>query len=213
MSLNNEKLLDAIKNGEVKTVGKLLDAKLFSGEEMDAFEINHFKFDTLSKAVSEKNAEIVKLLLDRGFDLFYKTVEEVPVSLLHSCVRNFDAEIVEEFIKCGAFVNGVDRNQKTPIFEAIKKKDPDITKVLLNYGASVNAQSVNGTPLHEAIRSQNFEILELLIRSGADLDDLAGQFHRSPLQEAVDSNNAEIFKIILSYGALRPKGNSSLVKF
>lgn len=217
-----EKLVEAIVNGEVKTVEELLadweNADVLSKEladwnrETELFELNHFKFDVLSRAIDEKNAEIVKLLLYKGFDIFYKTVEGVPMSLFHACIKNFDAEIVEEFIKHGAFINQVNQNRETPLFVATKKKDMDIMKVLLNHGANVDAQSLQGTPLHQAIRGQNLDIVDFLISSGADLDDLLGKFKRSPLQEAVISKNAEIFKIILSYGALRPQGTSNSVK-
>lgn len=61
-------------------------------------------------------------------------------------------------------------NEETsPLCMAICKKDIEVVKKLISYGADVNQFSQGKTPLMLAARYNNVEIIKLLIESGAKL--------------------------------------------
>lgn len=99
----------------------------------------------------------VKILLDAGANVNV-IVKKKPYShLKNGFMRKLDKE---EFFKIGF----------TPIFAAIKNGHFDLVKLLINYGADIEAQLPSGrTPLHVACNCLNKKIVDLLISSGADL--------------------------------------------
>jgi len=61
-------------------------------------------------------------------------------------------------------------NEETsPLCMAICKRDVEVVKKLISYGADVNQVSQGKTPLMMAARYNNVEILKLLIENGANL--------------------------------------------
>ena len=59
--------------------------------------------------------------------------------------------------------------ETTPLCMAICKRDVEVVKKLLVYGADVNQVSQGKTPLMMAARYNNVEIIKLLLEKGASL--------------------------------------------
>lgn len=93
-----------------------------------------------------------------------------------------------------------------------QKQECEITKLLLEAGASVSARqySVSGwagghnphhcsgiTPLHWAARKGHKQVVELLLQYGAN-PNARGTAGRAPIQEASCGNHIEIVKLLLS---------------
>lgn len=80
-------------------------------------------------------------------------------------------ELVSLLLDAGAEVNSASRNPQRvmPLHSSVASHSLDITRVLLEHGADVNATQQDGyTPLLEAAQSGELEILELLLQYGAD---------------------------------------------
>jgi len=80
-------------------------------------------------------------------------------------------ELVSLLLDAGAEVNSASRNSQRvmPLHSSVASHSLDITRVLLEHGADVNAVQQGGyTPLLEAAHAGELEILELLLQYGAD---------------------------------------------
>lgn len=97
---------------------------------------------------------------------------------------------------------------------AIWKNNARLAKVLLYYGANVEAKTEWGfTPLHEVARCEETndrqEILEMLVNRNADVNAITNTGN-SPLDIAEIQNNQGLAKILKRAGAKRMKGNLDL---
>ncbi|NBB13570.1 LPD7 domain-containing protein [Pseudomonas sp. SLFW] len=64
---------------------------------------------------------------------------------------------------------------ETPLLAAIKAKNPDVAKVLIEAGANVNARDQDRvTPLHAAAASKDGRTANLLLQAGADINARTG---------------------------------------
>ncbi|HFF5988760.1 TPA: LPD7 domain-containing protein [Enterobacter hormaechei] len=64
---------------------------------------------------------------------------------------------------------------ETPLLSAIKAKNPDVAKVLIEAGANVNARDQDRvTPLHAAAASKDGRTANLLLQAGADINARTG---------------------------------------
>jgi ankyrin repeat protein len=87
------------------------------------------------------------------------------------------------------------------LFEAVKRRDPNEVRRLVNAGANVNQRGKYGTtPLHVAAGpSGSAEIVEILIAHGAKIESVfAG---RTPLHVATTFAKFEIAELLLANGA------------
>ena len=136
-----------------------------------------------------------KILLACLFSLL--TLNGAPIH--DACV---DGKIgkVRAFLADGENVNIQNRRfHQTPLHIAIYNEHNDIAKLLIEKGADVNAEMINGqTPLFLAAYFGDLDLVKLLIKKGADVkhQDKKGN---TPLHKAAEGGNAEVIKLLLSY--------------
>jgi len=91
---------------------------------------------------------------------------------LHSAVEEKNKELVESLLKAGANPNSFDEISKTPLHYACEREDYSIIRVLLEYGADINAQNIETdnqhTPLGYVADCASAELIEYLLDMGAD---------------------------------------------
>lgn len=147
--------------------------------------------------------------LDRVRDL----VEESP-ELLNSIAPDgfqplglacfFDHEDVAAYLlEQGADVDSASHNtmKVMPLHSAVAARSLPITRLLLEYGAPVNAfQADNFTPLHAAAQNGDIEIVELLLAAGAapSLRDSEG---KTPLDLAAAEEHDRVIQVLRQHGA------------
>ena len=122
-------------------------------------------------------------------------------------------EIVKELLKIGADVNKpkhilhADTDlayNKSPLHAAAEQGYTETVKVLLEYGANVNAvlldEVLHITPLHEAAKFGHLEIIKLLLENGAIVNaNLQGY---TPLfYAAIHGTSLEVIEYLLKSGA------------
>ena len=99
-----------------------------------------------------------------------------------------------------------DDTHSTPLHIASSKRSAETVDLLIQNGADVNAQNVNGsTPLHVAASSHlalEGTIVRLLLRRGANVDakDSEG---RTPLDIALLEGNSWITKLLSDHNSRR----------
>ncbi|XP_044740048.1 serine/threonine-protein phosphatase 6 regulatory ankyrin repeat subunit B-like [Chrysoperla carnea] len=134
-------------------------------------------------AIQNPNLKITKLLLDNGAN-----VKDDP-ELLNIAVKRGCTEIVELLLQHNADVNATDENGYTALLSTLSdfyqdfcKLRPDrdsyvnnikrkITKLLLNHGANVDAQTRGGwTALHFAVYNGYSQVVEVLLEYNANVN-------------------------------------------
>lgn len=97
------------------------------------------------------------------------------------------------------------RTGETPLLVAIKKKNVDIARLLVENGANVN-RVCPGTdtpsPLQEACQTTCEDMVEFLLLYGSDPNQFPlGRPEASPLYIATNGKNLPVVKLLLKHGA------------
>lgn len=94
-------------------------------------------------------------------------------------------------LKHGVDPNQLDYGGASPLHQAARMGNPEVTKALLQGGAEVNARfGAGGLPLHFAAWSGNPEVIQLLLEYGSKLDEPDG-YGLTPLEIAQDLRHWE----------------------
>ncbi|MFC1604420.1 ankyrin repeat domain-containing protein [Planctomycetota bacterium] len=150
----------------------------------------------LMEAFGESSIEMVKLLIAKGADIHFKSVELNGWTALHSAVDKGYKEIAELLIQKGVDVNA---GPWTPLHVAARSRNRDIAELLIQNGADVNAKDHKGeTPLYTAIRKKDLGVTQLLISKGANLK-VKNNNGYTPLCEAPFAGK-DILDLILAKG-------------
>lgn len=113
-----------------------------------------------------------------------------------------------------ADIEASDPSGNHAINHAVAAGNLELARLLLRYGANVNALDQNrDPPLVVATKLQNFDMAQLLLEAGADTQKPSADF-QSPYQIASSLSNSRIAQLLLSYGAnprygLRPDTSSN----
>ncbi len=89
-------------------------------------------------------------------------------------------------LQAGADPNLLDYGGASPLHQAARMGNPEVTKALLQGGAEVNARfGAGGLPLHFAAWSGNPAVVQLLLEHGSEIDEPDG-YGLTPLRIAQD---------------------------
>ena len=151
-------LFDAASVGATARVAELLDR--------DPTQINAYSSDgfyPLGLAAFFGQPETVKLLLSRGADVAQAARNPMRVQPLHAAAagRSFDA--VRMLVDAGAPVNGKQEKGWTPLHEAVRQDNTEMTRYLLVHGADPKQQNDEGTSaIGLAAKEGRHDMLKLL---------------------------------------------------
>ena len=171
-------LTRACKNGNGAIVKFLLSkgaAKYIDGEH------------TLREAIGSWNGEIVKLLLEAGFD--------VDAQSFCFAAGLGNMEIVKEFLKVGADPNMETRRGEIPLYMAVLFGKVNTVKLLLKAGAKPEQKM-----LVKASGKGYIKTAKNLIDAGVD-PNCSLENDDTPLIAAVRNGRQKMVKFLLSYGA------------
>jgi len=83
---------------------------------------------------------------------------------------------------------------------ACEKENPAMVAMLLNYGASVNKNCIQGwTALHESVCRNNVEICEILVKAGAKVN-MPNMYGITPIFVAAQSGKVDALRMLLRNG-------------
>lgn len=162
-------------------------------------------------AVKSGNLSTVKNMLDKNPQLANATgsytrhlygEDLVFVSpALHFAIIEGNVEMVKLLLARGADPEGTNNYGTTPLQTSMTYKHNEITILLIEKGANVNARVQSGqaegwTPLRMAAHNGDAHIAELLIKKGADLNtpDKSGI---TPLHSAAYFGHINVIKVLL----------------
>ena len=141
-------------------------------------------------------SQIVKNLLEYGF-----TVTHKDANFMHAAIAKGYVEIVKELLKhstdADMFYKGTSKKRCTPLHVATINGHEEVAKLLISYGADVNAPDRTGkTPMFYAIEKGDLKIFKLLLTNEVDV-------RNDPelLNIAVKGGHREIVEVLLQHGA------------
>ena len=127
-------LHEACYNNQIDRCKDLID----SGEILSLLVEDHEHRTPIFLAVSNRNKEICKILIDAGADISARNKEGSTV--LHVAVKEDDYHLCEMLIFCGANVNATNRIGQSPIFLVEFASQRNILSLLLSHGADLELQ-------------------------------------------------------------------------
>ena len=195
-------LSEAIRN-EHYAVAELLIKK--GANVNDVIHENGQELTLLTLATLMGNTPLVTLLLNNGADVHARSIGGVNkknnTTALHIAAREGHRDIAQALIKKGAFVNALDANKQTPVWEAANKGHADIVALLIKHKADIQAADILwGTPLMQAAGNGHERIVTLLLDNGADINKQCGATVTA-LAGAVAGGSMSIVKTLLAKGA------------
>ena len=196
---DEEKLFKAIKKGDTLTISRLAD----KDPNLIKYGKNKQGKSPLEYAADTEQLDAARILREKGAP--YSVSKEE----FFKAVTDGDIRQVKRFIALGADVNakndvtinGSNFYGWTPLHKSVYEGHTDISELLINEGAYVNAKDNDGwTPLSWAAENENTALSELLITKGADVNakDNTGE---TPLHWATAMGSTAIAESLISKGA------------
>lgn len=152
--------------------------------------------DLLDLAVSGKNIDIVKLLIDGGGNL--NSYDEFGILLLCKIAGTNRCDIAELLIQKGADVNQTDQILGwTPCCIATWFNEAEMLTFLLSRGAKINAFDIQfRDPLVIAVTKNNVQAVSVLLNNGPKSNFNFERYFCFLLEEALSINNPTIIKML-----------------
>ena len=155
--------------------------------------------------------EITQVLLDHGANV--DAVDNLGRTPLHDVSRGkYDSKeagigVARLLLQYGGDVNQQTKGQWTPSHFASYNGKPEITQVLLDHGAKVDAvDNLGRTPLHNVSRGKydsneaGISVAQLLLRRGGNVN-RQSKYQRTPLHFASYNGKLDIAQVLLDHGA------------
>ena len=186
-------------------------------EKIDAFFASGTKLQcgpalesAIESAAERGDLSVVRLLLDSNSPNRANAVASLGNSVYFSIANGHDG-ITEILLAAGADVNYEDLPAKTPLLEAIRRRDIALSLRLLAAGARVDSvtsrpyslekQTYTASVLPHAVAWGNYELIQRIIGAGAELDGCSCEDEKTSLVVAVEKGDLNAIQFLLDVGA------------
>ncbi|MCJ8735977.1 hypothetical protein PDJAM_G00253620 [Pangasius djambal] len=207
-SVENLKIFDAIKRGDLYTLQEMSDYPA-------AFtEVDAKGWYPLHRASVQQSVQVLERVIYASYRL---TLEEetadgeTPLTLATQAGL---VEIVCTLLEHGASPHRTNGRNESPLLLAVRTDSYDIALALIKRGALVNQVCLKKwTAMHEAAKVGCIDILKLLLQHGGQVSD-TDQHGVTPMGIAAEYAQAEVLDILIHNGgdinAQAPNGDSVL---
>lgn len=153
----------------------------------------------LHTALIRKQKEIVKVLLNHGFDA--NADNESRRKPIYYAYKYNDLDMCKHLLAHGACIDSKINQDFNLLHMAVENKDEEFVRFVLSQGADVNAtMNDNSTSLHIASRNGCERIVKLLLKHNVDVQTKDNKGFTS-LHEASKQGNERIVKLLLRKGS------------
>ncbi|ABE05078.1 ankyrin repeat domain-containing protein [Rickettsia bellii] len=193
MNKDEELLIEAIENDDLKEVQKLLQ------EGVDPNILDEDDKPCILSAIRNKNLDIVSVLLENGANPNAVDADGEPI--ISAAIRTKRLDIINILLENRADPNLQPPRKNTILLKAIQSNNLDIVNAFLNKGANLNALDISGYPIFlKAIKSENLEIINALLEKGAN-PNLVDKDGSPLLFTAINTKNLDIIDALIKMGA------------
>lgn len=221
---NDDRLLQAVENGDVEKVASLLGKKGASATKHDSEGKTAFHL-----AATKGHVECLRVMVTHGVDVTAQ--DTAGHSALHLAAKNSHHECIRKLLQSKCPAESIDSSGKTalhyaaaqgclpavqvlcehkspinlkdldgniPLLLAVHNGHSEVCRFLLDHRADVNSRNKNGrTALMLACEIGSSNIVEALIKKGADLN-LVDSLGHNALHYSKHSESAGIQSLLLS---------------
>ncbi|XP_023610736.1 ankycorbin isoform X2 [Myotis lucifugus] len=221
---NDDRLLQAVENGDAEKVASLLGKKGASATKQDSEGKTAFHL-----AATKGHVECLRVMITHGVDVTAQ--DTAGHSALHLAAKNSHHECIRKLLQSKCPAENIDNSGKTalhyaaaqgclqavqvlcehkspvnlkdldgniPLLLAVQNGHSEVCRFLLDHGADVNSRDKNGrTALMVACEIGSCNVVEALIKKGADLT-LVDSLGHNALHYSKLSENAGIQSLLLS---------------
>jgi ankyrin repeat protein len=149
-----------------------------------------------------ENPDIVRLLLDYGADSNANVHDKSGNTLLHFAASEGDIQLARILLERNPeVVNSQNDDGTTAFLLALRRRNPDIARLLLDHNADEHVCDKHGdTPLHLAVLLGYLDVCRVLLERNADVN--SKNYHGStPLLHASEFGTPDIVQLMLDYNA------------
>ena len=162
----------------------------------------------LYMASSRGYTKVVRSLIDRGADLkakcnawdeYGRPVQWTPLLV---ALEKGRPEIARMLLERGADVNYTDNHGRSPLHIAERHPSIDLIRLLLNYGANIDASDTwrGETALHDASSKGHITVVKLLLEHGANVN-ARSKSRWTPLHSTTMMGHPKVVELVLDHGA------------
>ncbi|NWY56462.1 RAI14 protein, partial [Chionis minor] len=221
---NDDRLLQAVENGDPEKVASLLGKKGASATKQDSEGKTAFHL-----AATKGHAECLRIMVTHGADVTAQ--DGAGHSALHLAAKNSHPDCIKRLLQgkcpadstdnsgktalhyaaaCGCLqavqllcehkcpINVKDLDGNIPLLLAVQNGHTEVCKYLLDHGADINTRDKNGrTALMMACEAGNLNMVEAFLRKGADVS-LVDVFGQNALHYSKLSENTGIQNLLSS---------------
>lgn len=170
-----------------------------------------FEYHVFVGAVKHGFTDIFYNLIPTNLDV--NALLHNQYKLLHLACESGHLTIVDELLRRGADINAViGNNTMTPLHLSVRKDSVNITKILLQNRANIEALTEEReTPLFLAVELNSLKCIRLLLESGANVNSVTA-YEKCPLHRAVLNDAEDVVQMLLHYGAFVNANSSFKIK-
>nr|XP_056704560.1 ankycorbin isoform X3 [Euleptes europaea] len=191
---NDDRLLQAVENGDAEKVASLLGKKGASATKLDSEGKTAFHL-----AATKGHGECLRVMITHGVDL--TTQDGAGHSALHLAAKNSHSDCVKRLLQAKCSPESTDSSGKTALHYAAACGCLQIAQLLCEHKCPINVKDVDGSiPLLLAVQNGHVEICKYLLEHGADINS-RDKNGRTSLMLACEGGNLSIVEVLVRKGA------------
>uniref|UniRef100_A0A2K6FV35 Retinoic acid induced 14 n=1 Tax=Propithecus coquereli TaxID=379532 RepID=A0A2K6FV35_PROCO len=191
---NDDRLLQAVENGDAEKVASLLGKKGASATKHDSEGKTAFHL-----AAAKGQVECLRVMVTHGVDVTAQ--DTTGHSALHLAAKNSHHECIRKLLQSKCPAESIDSSGKTALHYAAAQGCLQAVQVLCEHKSPINFKDLDGNiPLLLAVQNGHSEVCRFLLDHGADVNsrDKSG---RTALMLACEIGNSNIVEALIKKGA------------
>ncbi|NXO83209.1 RAI14 protein, partial [Sitta europaea] len=191
---NDDRLLQAVENGDPEKVASLLGKKGASATKQDSEGKTAFHL-----AATKGHAECLRIMVTHGADVTAQ--DGAGHSALHLAAKNSHPDCIKRLLQSKCPADSTDNSGKTALHYAAARGCLHTVQLLCEHKCSINIKDLDGNiPLLLAVQNGHAEVCKYLLDHGADIN-TRDKNGRTALMMACEASNLNMVEAFLRRGA------------
>ncbi|XP_062455437.1 ankycorbin isoform X2 [Rhea pennata] len=191
---NDDRLLQAVENGDPEKVASLLSKKGANATKQDSEGKTAFHL-----AATKGHAECLRIMVTHGADVTAQ--DGAGHSALHLAAKNSHPDCIKRLLQCKCPADSTDNSGKTALHYAAACGCLQVVQLLCEHKCPINIKDLDGNiPLLLAVQNGHTEVCKYLVDHGADIN-TRDKNGRTALMVACEAGSLSIVEALLRKGA------------
>ncbi|XP_034816087.2 ankycorbin isoform X4 [Pan paniscus] len=191
---NDDRLLQAVENGDAEKVASLLGKKGASATKHDSEGKTAFHL-----AAAKGHVECLRVMVTHGVDVTAQ--DTTGHSALHLAAKNSHHECIRKLLQSKCPAESVDSSGKTALHYAAAQGCLQAVQILCEHKSPINLKDLDGNiPLLLAVQNGHSEICHFLLDHGADVNS-RNKSGRTALMLACEIGSSNAVEALIKKGA------------